>query len=117
VAIQGTPGPDGSVEGKPFVAWGAHLHAWRREEVPVDSAAVASRVRLELQVEPGRPLGVGVWNLYQDARGRLFQDEEARLLPISTSDRWLWWCAEGGAAAAALATGFWVLRRRRRALG
>ncbi|HZF54390.1 MAG TPA: hypothetical protein VE093_37345 [Polyangiaceae bacterium] len=114
VAIQGTPGPDGSVEGKPFVAWGAHLHAWMREDVPVDSAAVASRVQLELQVEPGSRLGVSVRERYEDARGRLFDDMEARLYPVTRSDRWPWWCVEGGAAAAALALGFWALRRRAR---
>jgi hypothetical protein len=114
VAIQGAPGPDGSVEGKPFVAWGARLHTWVREEMWDDSAAVASRVQLELQVEPGRPMGVTVTNLYQDARGRWFEDQEARLLPVSSSDRWLWWSVQGGAAAAAVVTGFWALRRRAR---
>jgi hypothetical protein len=114
VAIQGTPGPDGSVEGKPFVAWSARLHTWGRDEIFVESAAVASRVQLELQVEPERPMGVTVSNLYQDARGRWFQDYEARLLPVSSRDRWLWWGAQGGAAAAAVATGVWALRRRAR---
>lgn len=117
VAIEGTPGPDGSVAGKPFVAWGAHLHAWIRDEVSVDSAAVASRVQLELRVEPGRPLGVTVRHLYQNAKGRWFDDDEARLYPVSESDGWPWWCAAGGAIAAALATGFWAVRRRRRAPG
>lgn len=114
VAIQGTPGPDGSVEGKPFVAWGAHLHAWIRDDVPVDSDAVAGRLQLELQVEPGRPLWVSGRHLYQNAQGRWFDDEEARLYPVLLSDRWPLWCVEGGAAAAALAAGFWVMRRRAR---
>jgi hypothetical protein len=113
VAIQGTP--EGSVAGEPFVAWGAHLHAWIRDDVSVDSAAVASRVQLELQVEPGRPLGVTVRSIYQDARGRWFDDPDARLYPVRGSDSWPWWGAAGGAAA--LATGFWALRRRRRAPG
>lgn len=114
VAIQGTPGPDGSVEGKPFVAWGAHLHAWIRDDVPVDSDAVAGRLQLELQVKPGRPLWVSGRHLYQNAQGRWFNEEGARLYPVLLSDRWPLWCVEGGAAAAALAAGFWVLRRRAR---
>jgi hypothetical protein len=118
VAVQGTPGPDGSVAGKPFVAWGGHVHAWLRDDVLPDSAAVASRVQLELQVVPGQQrLGVTVGHLYQDARGRWFHDEDARLSPVHTSDGWPWWSVGGGAAVAAVATGFWALRRRRRAPG
>jgi len=114
VAIQGTPGPDGSVEGKPFVALGAHLHAWGRDGVSLDSAAVESRVQLGLKVEPGRPFELTVRELYQDARGRWFGDPDARLDAVAMRDRWPWWCVEGGVAAVALATGFWALRRRAR---
>lgn len=121
VAMEGTPGADGSVAGQPFVAWGGHMDPWVRDAVPVDSAAVASKVQMELQVEPGSRLGVTVRHLYQDAQGRWFDDEEARLypfnagVPVDASVRWAWWGAAGGAAIAAVATGFWVLRRRRRA--
>jgi hypothetical protein len=114
VAIQGTPGPDGSVEGKPFVALGAHLHAWGRDGVSLDSAAVESRVQLGLKVEPGRPFELTVRELYQDARGRWFGDPDARLDAVAMRDRWPWWCVEGGVALVALATGFWALRRRAR---
>ena len=77
--------------------WLPRERSWIRDDVSVDSAAVASRVQLELQVEPGRPLGVTVTNLYQDARGRWFHDGEARLYPVSTGDHWPWWGAAGGA--------------------
>jgi hypothetical protein len=117
VAVQGTPGPDGSLAGTPFIAWGAHLHDWIRDEVSLDSAAVASRVQVEFQVDPERPLWVTVTNLYQDARGRWFYDADARQLPVNPNDGWPWWWAAGGGAAAAVATGFWILRRRPRAPG
>jgi hypothetical protein len=113
VAVQGAPGPDGSLAGKSHVSWGAPLHAWRRSDVLPTSPAVAHRSRLEVRIEPGKPLGITRADLYQDAQGRWFYDEEA-MFPVEVPARWRVWAA-GGAGAALLAIGAWVVRRRRRA--
>jgi hypothetical protein len=111
IAVEGSPGRDGSLAGKPHLVWGHRLDPFRREEVSLDSAAVARRVQLEIEVMPGPELHITQGERYQDARGRWF-DDESMGIEVAAPVRWWPWAAGGGAGA--LVVGAWVLARRRR---
>lgn len=117
VAVKGTPSPDGSLAGQPFVSWGAPLDGMSRHAVSADSAATLFQERLGIEVEEGAPLSVSHWRTYGDAEGRFFEDEGAREYPVESGPRWLRWAPFAGAGAGALAiAAFLVIRRRRRAI-
>jgi hypothetical protein len=112
VAIEGSPGENGSLEGKPHRLWGRPLDAWAREELPVESTAVAHRVQIEARVDPESEQWISIGERYQDARGRWFEDAELTS-PVDVPIGW-WWAAGGGVASAAvLLAGTWGWRRRR----
>jgi hypothetical protein len=115
VAVQGAPGPGGSLEGKAFFAWGNPVDAFRRDEVGLDSAAVLQqrRIMVELELGRARPLQMTLGQIYQDAEGDWFDDEEARRLPIKGATRWGRWAGGGAMAMALMAAGVWALRRAR----
>lgn len=114
VAVQGSVGPDGSLDGKPHLAWGRPLNPWHREEVSLDSPAVARQLQIEVQVRPGSKLEISTSERFQDAQGRWFHDEDMTI-PVDVPVRWAWYAAGGGAGAALLLAGAWAWRRRRRA--
>jgi len=120
IAVQGDPGPDGSIANKPFVTWGYPLDAWHRTEVLPESKVVAVRQELEIEVDPGRAperrLSITRGERYQDASGDWFEDEGATL-PVRSppSEQWQWWWAAFGGAGVTLVLGAWIVRRRRRA--
>lgn len=113
VAVRGSVGPDGSLDGKQHLVWGYPLDAWRREEVPVESAAAGRRVDLEVRVEPDGTLGMTHGGYFLDAEGRAFHDEDLKE-PVDRYYSWQWWAAGGAACVALLAAGAWTWRRRRR---
>ncbi len=117
VAVLGSVGPDGSLDGKTHLVWGRPLDPWRREEVPVQSAAVAQRVDVEVVVRQEGKLEMTVGRHFQDAQGRLFWDD-GLTMPVDVpegSERWGWWpVAGGGAAGALLLLGLWTWRGRRK---
>jgi hypothetical protein len=115
IAVEGAPGPEGSLEGKRYVSWDHYLDPWARTEIPPRSPAVARRRHFIIEVVPGRPLDVTIMDLYQDAKGRWFWDEETEH-PYAVPIRWWLWTACGGGMGA-LMLGAWMLRRRRRARG
>jgi hypothetical protein len=117
VAVEGAPGPDGSLAGKTYVAWTGLFDPWRRDELFPGSPAVARREELHVRVVPGSPVSLEVAHgeRFQDAQGRWFVDE-ALTLPADVPVRWGWWVA-GGAAAGALGVGAWARVQRRRARG
>jgi hypothetical protein len=111
VAVEGSPGPDGSLAGKPHVVWGRHLDAFQREEVPAGSPVIAHRAQLAVQIDPGHPLRIAAGDRYQDARGLWFHDEEATFPVDVPRSRWV---AGVAGAGALLVVGAWVARRARR---
>lgn len=119
VAVEGTVGPDGSLDGKAHQAWGRPLDVFHRDEVPADSTAVASRQALEINVVPERKLQVTIGRRFGDAEGRWFEDEGMTIPVKAPASEHAWWtvCAVAAGAAVLGLGGAWAWRRRTRRRG
>jgi hypothetical protein len=115
VAVEGVPGPDGSLEGKPHVTWQGWFDPWYRVEVEAESRLVASQDDLEVTVVPGERLSISRERRYRDTEGRWYFDEQGKVLDSTHRARaWWWWAAGGAAGSGLLAVAAWALVKRRR---